>query len=74
MVQNKHFFWIKLSRAILAGMVAHPVMQTIGELSVVDILDLSKVSWICFGVFLHQQWAGAEDGKGFRLVAGTGKE
>ena len=27
----------------LAGMVAHPVTQVIGELAAVDILDLSKV-------------------------------
>ena len=44
MVQNKHFFWIKLSRAILAGMVAHPVMQIIDKQAIVDILDLSMVS------------------------------
>ena len=26
------------------------------------------------GVFLHQQWAGAEDGEGFRPIAGAGNE
>ena len=33
---------------------------------------LSKVAYL--RMFLHQQWAGAEDGEGFRPVAGTRNE
>ena len=32
-----------------AGMVAHPIMQVIGVQAIVDILDLSKVAWTCWG-------------------------
>ena len=53
-------------------MVAHPVTQVIGEQALVDILDLSKVAWTCWGCFYTQQWAGAEDGEGIRPEAGTG--
>ena len=28
-------------------LVAHPVTQVIGEQALVDILDLSEVSWTC---------------------------
>ena len=31
-------------------LVAHPVTQVIGEQALVDILDLSKVAWTCWGV------------------------
>ena len=48
-------------------MAAHPVTQVIGEQALVDILDLSEVTWTCW-VFLHQQWARAEDGDEIRPV------
>ena len=51
-------------------MVAHPVTQVIGEQAIVDILDLSKVAWTCWGC----TYTGAEDGEGFRPVAGTRNE
>ena len=54
-------------------MVAHPVTQVIGEQALVDILDLSEVLDL-LGVFLHQQWAGAEHDEGIRPVTGTGNE
>ena len=31
-------------------LVGHPVTQVIGEQALVDILDLSEVSWTCWGV------------------------
>ena len=34
---------------LLYGMVVHPVTQVIGEQAIVDILDLSKVAWTCWG-------------------------
>ena len=34
-------------------LVAHPVTQVIGEQVLVDILDLSKVAWTCWGVSTH---------------------
>ena len=55
-------------------MVAHPVMQVIGEHALVDILDLSKVAWTCWGCFTTHQWAGAEDGEGIRPAAGIGND
>ena len=58
----------------IAGMVAHPVTQVIGEQALVDILDQSEVAWTCWGCFYTQQWAGAEDGEGIRPAAGTGNE
>ena len=36
-------------------LVAHPVMQVIGEQALVDILDLSEVAWTCWGCFYTQQ-------------------
>ena len=54
-------------------LVAHPVMQVIGEQALVDILDLSEVAWTCWGNYTPQ-WAGAEDGEGIRPAAGTGNE
>ena len=57
-----------------AGMVAHPVMQVIGEQALMDIMDLSEVAWTCWGCFYTQQWARAEGGEGIRPVAGTGNE
>ena len=53
-------------------MTAHPVMQVIGEQALVDILDLSKVAWTCWGCSYTQQWAGAEDGERIRPAAGHG--
>ena len=48
----------------------HPLTLVIGEQAVVDIMDLSKVFLLDLLVmFLHQQWAGAEDGEG--SIAGT---
>ena len=55
-------------------MGALPVTQVIGKHALVDVLDLSEVAWTCWGVFLHWQWAGAEDGEGVRPLAGTGNE
>ena len=55
-------------------MVAHPVMQVIGEQALVDILHLSEVAWTCWGCFYTWQWAGAEDGEGIRPAAGTAWE
>ena len=49
--------------SLKAGMIAHPVTQVIGEQALVDILDLSKVAWTCWGCFYTQQWAGAEYGE-----------
>ena len=46
----------------------------IGELAAVDSPDLSKVFLDLLGMFLHQQWAGADDGEGIRPVDGTGNE
>ena len=34
---------------IIAEMVAHPVTQVNVEQAIVDILDLSKVAWTCWG-------------------------
>ena len=58
----------------LAGMVAHPVTQVVGEQALVDILDLSEVAGTCWGCFYTPQCAGAKDGKGIRPAAGTGNE
>ena len=55
-------------------MVAHPVTQVIGKQALVDILDLSKDTWTCWGCFYTQQWAGAENGEGIGRAAGTGNE
>ena len=55
-------FKTKIRSRIKAGMVVHPVTQVIGEQALVDILDLSKVAWTCWGCFYTQQWTGAEDG------------
>ena len=55
-------------------MVAHPVTQVIGEQAIVDILYPSKVALTRWGCFYTQQWTWAEDGEGFRPVAGTGNE
>ena len=43
-------------------MVAHPVTQVICEQAIVDILDLSKVAWTCWGRFY------ASNGLGLRIV------
>ena len=43
-------------------MVALPVTQVIGEQAIVDILDLSKVSWTCWGC------ANTNSGLGLRMV------
>ena len=43
-------------------MVAHPVKQVIGEQAIVDILDLSKVAWTCWGCF------NTSSGLGLRIV------
>ena len=43
-------------------MVAHPVMQVIGEQAIVDILDLSKVAWTCWGC------TNSSSGLGLRMV------
>ena len=43
-------------------MVAHPVTQVIGEQAIVDILDLSKVAWTCWGC------TNANSGLGLRMV------
>ena len=43
-------------------MVAHPVMQVIGEQALVDILDLSEVTWTCWGV------STTRSGLGLRMV------
>ena len=46
----------------IAGMVAHPVTQVIGDQALVDILDLSEVAWTCWGV------STASSGLGLRMV------
>ena len=46
----------------IAGMVAHPVTQVIGEQAIVDILDLSKVAWTCWGC------TNTSSGLGLRMV------
>ena len=46
----------------IAWMVAHPVMQVIGEQAIVDILDLSKVAWTCWGC------TNTSSGLGLRMV------
>ena len=43
-------------------LVAHPVMQVIGEQALVDILDLSEVAWTCWGVSTPRS------GLGLRMV------
>ena len=43
-------------------MVAHPVTQVIGEQAIVDILDLSKVTWTCWGC------TNTSSGLGLRMV------
>ena len=43
-------------------MVAHPVMQVIGKLAIVDILDLFKVAWTCWGC------TNTRSGLGLRMV------
>ena len=43
-------------------MVAHPVMQVIGEQALVDILDLFEVAWTCWGVSTPRS------GLGLRMV------
>ena len=49
-------------REFVAGMVAHPVMQVIGEQALVDILDLSEFAWTCWGVSTPRS------GLGLRMV------
>ena len=39
-------------------LVAHPVTQVVGEQALVDILDLSEVSWTCWGVSTPRGWLG----------------
>ena len=39
-IQGNHTSW---------DLVAHPVMQVIGDQALVDILDLSEVAWTCWG-------------------------
>ena len=51
-----------LEYKIQAGMVAHPVTQVIGEQALVDILDLSEVTWTCWGV------STPSSGLGLRMV------
>ena len=43
-------------------LVAHPVTQVIGEQALVDILDLSDISWTCWGVSTPRS------GLGLRMV------
>ena len=43
-------------------LVAHPVMQVIGEQALVDILDLSEIAWTCWGVSTPRS------GLGLRMV------
>ena len=43
-------------------MVAHPVTQVIGKQAIVDILDLSKVAWTCWGC------TNTSSGLGLRMV------
>ena len=43
-------------------LVAHPVTQVIGEQALADILDLSEVAWICWGV------STTRSGLGLRMV------
>ena len=51
-VGNLSIFLKNLALLGCWDLVAHPVMQVIGEQALVDILDLSEVAWTCW-VFLH---------------------
>ena len=55
-------FYFFITQLHKAGMVAHPVMQVIGEQALVDILDLSEVAWTCWGV------STPSSGLGLRMV------
>ena len=50
------------TNGVEAGMVAHPVTQVIGEQAIVDILDLSKAAWTCWGC------TNTSSGLGLRMV------
>ena len=46
-----------------AGLVAHPVTQVIGKQASVVILDLSEVTWTCWGVSTPSSGLGLRMGK-----------
>ena len=65
--------WITLPKKSIWSEWRLTVIAATVRIALVDILDMSEVD-IPAGVFLHPQWAGAEDGEGIRPAAGTGNE
>ena len=72
MPPDRNLVFLLFSFLSSAGVVAHPVAQVIGDQAIVDILDLSKVAWTCWGCTNTSNGLGLRMVKDSDPVAGTG--